>query len=261
MTYVPKTWVDESLTGAERFDIKENGGTAFKDNMQIALHTGLLVTPGTLVDADNMNNIEAGIQEALAAADTAQDAADVAHGLADAAQATANGMLAGANVLLASIVSTGVADEFDFTSISGSYRKLRLEGSLKYSFTGGTFPANTISLKLNGDGGPNYAFVNLYTGGWDLNQVVMGGGPVVGSWPADASLVNPVSFEFPDYASAVVHKWGLLKILSANTSGNPTGGVYEAMRLWKSASPITRIQVLGTYAVGLAHLELYGCPF
>lgn len=29
-TYTKNTWTDEVLGGAERYDIKENGGTAFK---------------------------------------------------------------------------------------------------------------------------------------------------------------------------------------------------------------------------------------
>lgn len=58
--YTKNTWVDEVLAGAERYDIKENGGTAFKSNMQIVLATSVSQA-GTLVDADKMNNLEDGL--------------------------------------------------------------------------------------------------------------------------------------------------------------------------------------------------------
>jgi hypothetical protein len=62
-TYTPLTWTDEILAGAERFDIKENGGAAFKSTMQIVLSTGV-TTPGTAVNAANMNHIEGGVSAA-----------------------------------------------------------------------------------------------------------------------------------------------------------------------------------------------------
>lgn len=58
--YTKNTWQDEILSGAERYDIKENGGTAFKTNMQIVLATSV-AQAGTSVDEDKMNNIEDGI--------------------------------------------------------------------------------------------------------------------------------------------------------------------------------------------------------
>ena len=58
--YTKNTWQDEILSGAERYDIKENGGTAFKSNMQIVLATSV-AQAGTSVDEDKMNNIEDGI--------------------------------------------------------------------------------------------------------------------------------------------------------------------------------------------------------
>jgi hypothetical protein len=59
--YVPTTWIDEVLADAERFDIKDNGGTEIHGNVQIALKTGV-TQAGTAVDATRLNNIEAGIQ-------------------------------------------------------------------------------------------------------------------------------------------------------------------------------------------------------
>lgn len=65
MAYTKTTWVDEVLSGAERFRILDNVGAtpdAWADlaNCQIALQT-TVTTPGTSVNATNMNNIENGI--------------------------------------------------------------------------------------------------------------------------------------------------------------------------------------------------------
>lgn len=61
--YVPNTWVDEILAGAERYDIKEGDGSAYKANMQILLATGVTV-PGTSVNAAKLNNLESGVTKA-----------------------------------------------------------------------------------------------------------------------------------------------------------------------------------------------------
>lgn len=60
--YVKKTWVDEVLAGAERYDIKDNGGTPVYSNMQIALATGVTIA-GTPIAANAMNNIEDGFAQ------------------------------------------------------------------------------------------------------------------------------------------------------------------------------------------------------
>jgi len=69
MAYTKTVWVDEVLAGAERFEIKDNAGAApdaWADlaNCQIVLKTAV-TTPGTSINAANLNNIESGI-EALA---------------------------------------------------------------------------------------------------------------------------------------------------------------------------------------------------
>lgn len=66
MGYTKKTWVDEILAGAERFEILDNAGNAVNDvtdlaTCQIKLKTAV-TTPGTAVNASNMNNIEDGIE-------------------------------------------------------------------------------------------------------------------------------------------------------------------------------------------------------
>lgn len=62
MAYTKTTWVDEVLSGAERFNIKDNGGTAIHSNVQIEL-ASTVTTAGTSVDAAHMNNIEEGVED------------------------------------------------------------------------------------------------------------------------------------------------------------------------------------------------------
>lgn len=55
------TWIDEVLAGDARYDILENGGGAFKANMQINLVTGV-TQAGTGLTAARMQNIEGEVQ-------------------------------------------------------------------------------------------------------------------------------------------------------------------------------------------------------
>lgn len=61
MAYTKTVWVDEVLAGAERFDVKDNVGVSIHDNVQIALRTAV-TTPGTSINAANLNNMENGIE-------------------------------------------------------------------------------------------------------------------------------------------------------------------------------------------------------
>ena len=72
MPYKKTTWGNEILDGAERFDIKDNTGTPIHENVQIVLRTPV-ITPGTPVDADNLNKIEEGIYQVTRAVETAHD--------------------------------------------------------------------------------------------------------------------------------------------------------------------------------------------
>jgi hypothetical protein len=74
--YVKTEWVDEVLEDAERYDIKEDGGGAFKADMQIVLATEV-TSAGTPINAANLNNLEDGVfnaQEQLTAAQEVLDA-------------------------------------------------------------------------------------------------------------------------------------------------------------------------------------------
>ena len=59
-TYTKNTWIDEVLAGAERYDIKENGGAAYKSTMQIVLSTAI-TQAATALTAALMNNLETGV--------------------------------------------------------------------------------------------------------------------------------------------------------------------------------------------------------
>lgn len=55
--YTKYTWVDEVLAAAARYNILEDGGSAFKSNMQINLATSV-TQAGSSLTASRMNNIE-----------------------------------------------------------------------------------------------------------------------------------------------------------------------------------------------------------
>jgi hypothetical protein len=61
MPYVKGVWVDEVLAGDPRYDILEDGGGAFKADMQINLATSV-TQAGTELTAAKMNNIEDGLE-------------------------------------------------------------------------------------------------------------------------------------------------------------------------------------------------------
>jgi hypothetical protein len=87
MSYSKTIWVDEVLAGAERFNIKDNVGTPINTNVQVELATAV-TTPGTSVNASNLNNIEQGIADLdthLGALDTDNDNVAEHADLADSA--------------------------------------------------------------------------------------------------------------------------------------------------------------------------------
>jgi len=94
MPYEKTTWVNEILDGAERFDIKDNTGTPIHENVQIVLRTPV-ITPGTPVDADNLNKIEEGIYQVTQAVETAREDTLVVLKVfaADEAWSTGNGKI------------------------------------------------------------------------------------------------------------------------------------------------------------------------
>lgn len=61
LPYSKNTWVDEILADDPRYDILEDGGAAFKADMQINLAT-TVTQAGTPLNASRMNNIEGAVQ-------------------------------------------------------------------------------------------------------------------------------------------------------------------------------------------------------
>lgn len=159
--YTKATWTDEALAGAERYDIKEDAGTAFKSNMQIALATSVAVA-GTEVNAAKMNNIEIGLD----ALDTkVADAVDLftTGGTSTAFTITTTG---------AAALVTGESFRVKFHTTAGANPTLNRDGkgakSLKYYSVAGTkiaitsvnVIANMISTVLYD--GTDYITLNIH---------------------------------------------------------------------------------------------------
>jgi hypothetical protein len=117
MPYTKTVWVDEVLAGAERFAIKDNVGAApdsWADlaTCQIVLAT-TVTTPGTSIDAANLNNIEEGIEDLATgvarsvkgvAGGTAGDVADIVAGADNQVLRRVGGSLAFGTVPNAALV-------------------------------------------------------------------------------------------------------------------------------------------------------------
>lgn len=162
-----------------------------------------------------------------------------------------------APVLIQRIVGTATADEFNFASIPVLYKKLKLRGILKQTFTGGAYPASNITCRLNNDSGSNYYSINPNTGEWYAADTTIKLPPVIGSWAADAGLVNVFDLEIIEYASSSMFKWVQSRAISANTAGNPTGSDNNYLTLWRILNTVNRVQVFGTFTTA-SYLELYG---
>src|SRR5690349_15892481 len=61
MPYTKNVWVDEVLTEDPRYNILDEADEPINENVKIELETPV-VTPGTPLTADKMNNIEEGIE-------------------------------------------------------------------------------------------------------------------------------------------------------------------------------------------------------
>jgi hypothetical protein len=110
--YTKNTWVDEVLAGAERYDILEDGGGAYKSMMRINLATSVL-TAGSPVDASRMNNLEDGLD----AVDTrlsnlAAGTGDALPAGAIASNAITTAKILDANVTLAKLANVATASVF-----------------------------------------------------------------------------------------------------------------------------------------------------
>ena len=70
MAYSPNNWVDRVISGALRYDIKDNSGSPLYTQIQILLHNTVSVA-GSLLTAAWMNHLEGGLQTADANASSA----------------------------------------------------------------------------------------------------------------------------------------------------------------------------------------------
>jgi hypothetical protein len=180
--------------------------------------------------------------------------------------ATAN--LSG-NVLLQTIISSGTADEFNFTNIPAGYNTLRLIGILKQTFTAGQYHALPLNVKVNNDSGENYKFLDIhYEEGpdqgnylWSTARTNLKVGDCIGSWTADAGMVAHFDLKFPSYSSNSIFKWIISNFTSGNFADTPRGTASEFSNIWISTNPITRIQVFGTFVSTISYLQLFGCAF
>lgn len=82
--YTKNTWQDEVLAGDEAFDLVDENGAAVLANVRLQLKTPVLVA-GSPVNAERMNNVEAGLDSV----DTSLDQANTAIGVLQTSMATA----------------------------------------------------------------------------------------------------------------------------------------------------------------------------
>ena len=60
--YTKNTWTDEVLADTEKYQVKNDSGAIVYDEAEITLSTPV-VTAGTPVTAEKMNNIEEGVDD------------------------------------------------------------------------------------------------------------------------------------------------------------------------------------------------------
>lgn len=155
-----------------------------------------------------------------------------------------------ANVTLGSAAAT-----VTFSSISQSYRDLVLVCQMSRSTTGESGPF----IRVNGDTGSNYSFVNMEGNGTSASRAFGAARDrMYGSWSANAvrdnSLANSI-WQIQDYSTTDRFKTALVR---TNNGGVVT---YAAANRWASTSAITSIVVAldntGSFAAG-STFALYG---
>jgi hypothetical protein len=147
------------------------------------------------------------------------------------------------------VVGAGGAASIAFSSISGSYRNLRLVLSVR----GDTAAATTgVSLRFNGDTGANYdGQVGSLYGGGSLNtfDTIAGTSMPVGltvAGTAPANTFSPFELLLHDYANTTTHKG--VRSHAGYKQANSTSSTVTSMGTgtWRSTSAITSITLLPT---------------
>lgn len=116
MAYEKTVWVDEVLSGTERFNINDNVGAEIHGNVEIELNTAV-TTAGTSLDADHLNNIEGGIEAiSKGAARSVKGVAGGAAGDVDDIVAANDGEVlrrSGSSIGFGKIANAGLVDNFE----------------------------------------------------------------------------------------------------------------------------------------------------
>jgi len=159
----------------------------------------------------------------------------------------------------------GSAANFDLTSISGSYKHLRLVYSLRSDYSGLTY--DELRVRINNDSGGNYDYAAFAW--WHNAQYGTAEGiNATSAWSSTTtSSTSPANafatgyIDFADYANTTTHKTiharGVLRFDTA--TGNFR--IYDGSGHWKSTSALSRITIfpgLGSNWLTNSRVTLYG---
>jgi len=164
------------------------------------------------------------------------EASDLATGLSALAPPPAGAM----ELLDEIVVGVGGAANIDFTSISGSYRHLKIFYRIKSEGAG-----NDVLMRLNNDSGSNYTF--------NLDRAIAGtaSAATAGATSLDVGMVPATGDTYegtgeitvPYYSTGTVTRSVFSLYAGANASGMHTG---NTSGVWTGTAAITRI----TFIVG-----------
>jgi hypothetical protein len=160
--------------------------------------------------------------------------------------------VASALTALANVTLGATASTITFSSISGSYRDLILVGNMTAATTG------YIGIYVNGDGGANYVWIQMYGNGSSLSSSSSTSASSVGlNNGSTTSTTDPLLFksEFLDYSATNKHKTVLTRV------GRSGGSTEMTVARWANTSAITSLQVYGAGGANFAAgstFALYG---
>lgn len=151
-------------------------------------------------------------------------------------------MPAGATYEPIATASISGVTSYDFTSISGSYRDLKLV------IVARTNTADNLSIQVNSDTASNYSETGL-----------MGNGTTASSWrrssttyirptngvgtPTAANTFMLAVFDFMSYSGST----NKTILMTASNDQNGSGDTVRGVGLWRSTSAITAIKVLTNF--------------
>ena len=148
--------------------------------------------------------------------------------------------------LLDSLTLSSSASSVTFSSIDQSYRDLVLVCSVRSS------NANSMImlLRMNGDSGSNYKWVNMEGDGSNATSVTdFAGSGQQSIWlsandqTANGSTPNTVIVQFMDFSATNKHK----TILQRSNNAATSGGTYAGAGRWANTAAVTSITLLDFY--------------